>query len=381
MLPVFSMHFFKIFQKYKMNCCQEVFTGTEATKNFEEFLSHCHGKYSGIFILTDSNTRLHCLPRLQENFNIPQGSKILEIKAGEQFKTLGTCERLWHELAQSGADRHSLLICLGGGVLCDMGAFVASTFQRGMDFILLPTTLLAMVDAAIGGKTGVNLGHLKNYVGLFSFPEKIFVFTDFLKTLPAEELVSGFAEVVKHALISTEADFNHLLQSFPEKHSFFELDEWSSVIQKSIATKLHIVEVDVKEQGLRKALNLGHTIGHAFEAHALKRGGAPLLHGFAVAMGLIVELRLSVFYCGFPEKLAYEIIDYLLRIFPVYRIEDQDMDEILDLTYFDKKNRDRKIRMTLLASPGDVQINIGCSRQVMKECLHEYIALIESAPA
>ena len=352
-----------------------IYVGEGTHKMFEEFLKEAEKNYSNVFLLADTNTRQHCLPLLAGRFRLPSSMVILETEPGERSKNIETCSKLWYEMAMLGADRHSLLICLGGGVTCDLGGFVASAYQRGISFIYLPTSLLAQVDAAIGGKTGVNLKNLKNYVGLFSPPDAIFIFTEFLKSLPEAELLSGYAEVVKHALLSNEKTFRQLIKKFPDAASISEVNDWSLVVQRSVKIKNNVVSKDPFERGLRKVLNLGHTVGHAFESHALKNNPQSLHHGFAVAMGLVVELHLSVQKCGFPEKLAGEITSYILSVFPFYSFATDEIPEIAALMGFDKKNKSGNIRITLLRQPGDLITDEACSPESIENALAAYLKL------
>ncbi|MBE0662600.1 MAG: 3-dehydroquinate synthase [Bacteroidales bacterium] len=351
-----------------------IFTGVDCIKSLEHFFSQEVKRYSGIFILTDTNSRMHCLPLLMGQFKFPEDTKFLETEPGEQNKNLQVCTKVWQELAALGADRYSLLICLGGGVVCDLGGFVASTYQRGIDFIFFPTTLLAQVDAAIGGKTGVNLGKLKNYVGLFSPPNAVYIMTSFLQTLPYVELLSGYAEVVKHSLLSSEKYYHQLVLQFPDINAIQSTSNWETVVERSVKIKNNVVQSDPYEKGLRKVLNLGHTAGHAFESYALAHYGKPLPHGFAVAMGLIVELDLSVIHCGFDPKLASEISDYLLSVFPFYAFASDKIPEITQLMGFDKKNKAGAIQMTLIKKPGDLITDVACSHETIEKSLIEYLS-------
>jgi 3-dehydroquinate synthase len=291
-------------QKYKMHQHDTIFSGPKSNLSIKSFILAAKDTYSGIFILVDTNTRMVCLPVLQRLADLPDDVKILEVEPGEKSKSFETTIKLWNELAALGADRYSLLICLGGGVICDLGGFVASTYQRGIEFVYIPTSLLAQVDAAIGGKTGINLNQLKNYVGLFSTPKAIFILTEFLQSLPFAELLAGYAEVVKHALLSSEKTFRQLTKQFPDQQSIRNCKEWDPIVSHSVKVKSNVVNSDPTEKGLRKILNFGHTVGHAFESHSLNSGNTTLPHGYAVAMGLIVELCLSVKLSGFPEKLS-----------------------------------------------------------------------------
>jgi len=352
-----------------------ILTGHESDKSFRGFIADAIGRYPGIFILSDHNTYNLCLPWLKEKFKLPDSIVEISINPGEKSKNIQECVGLWQELAARGADRYSLLLCLGGGVVCDVGGFVASTYQRGIDFIYVPTTLLAQVDAAIGGKTGVNLGNLKNYIGVFSQPKAIFIFTEFLRTLPFTELLSGYAEVVKHALLSSEMTFRKLASQFPDTESIKKHSDWSSIVERSARIKGNVVKLDPYEKGMRKVLNLGHTAGHAFESHSLLKSDKPLLHGLAVAMGLIVELKLSVQMGGFPDELANDIIKYILSVFPVYTFDAGDINEITGIMGFDKKNKGGSILMTMMRSPGDLLIDVACTQETIEQCLHEYLKM------
>ena len=249
------------------------------------FHSYLNEHYSGRkkIILLDENTRRHCLPLLET-----KNAELLEIESGEKNKHIQTCTQLWKTLIDLGADRHSLLINLGGGVICDIGGFVASTFKRGIDFIHIPTTLLAQADASVGGKTGVDFANLKNQVGVFSNPKAVFVFPQFLDTLDERQLRSGFAEIIKHALIRDKTLW-HTIQSVDVN----DRSGLTDVISQSLQIKNDIVTDDPFEKGLRKILNFGHTIGHAVESVSLRQHKKQLLHGEAVAIGMICEAYLS----------------------------------------------------------------------------------------
>ncbi len=353
---------------------ETIFTGKEARKALRNFIEESEGKYTGVYILTDTNTRKHCFPLLTSGFQFPEGMIVLEIEPGEVNKNLDTCIRLWKELASYGAGRHSLLVCLGGGMVCDIGGFVASTYQRGIDFVYIPTTLLSQVDASIGGKTGVNLGKLKNYVGLYSPPKSVFIMPEFLNTLPHGEMLSGYAEVVKHALLSDDKYFHHLAWQFSGHEAVTSNQDWTEVVERSVKIKHNVVRSDPFEQGLRKVLNLGHTVGHAFESYSLERDASPLSHGFSVAMGLIVEIKLSVRYCSFPEILANDIIAYLLAVFPFYTFLPEEIPGIAAIMGFDKKNRGGQVRMTLLREPGDLITDVVCTEEEIEKSLREYLA-------
>ncbi len=310
-----------------------------------------------IAVLVDENTKQYCLPHLDIRSDV-----IIEVKSGETEKTLATCEEIWSQLTQAGFTRKSLLINLGGGVIGDMGGFAAATFKRGMAFINLPTTLLSQVDASIGGKLGVDFNGLKNHIGLFQEPNYVIVYPDFLETLPSKELKSGFAEIIKHALIRDVSQWEFL-----STQSFDSLD-WKEIIPKSIAIKNEIVTLDPREQGLRKILNYGHTIGHAIETYFL-HSASPLLHGEAVALGMILENKLAVESGLLELELAEKIENYQNGIysfpasFPLLR-------ELKSHLMQDKKNDQAGIRYSLIDSAGsctyDVLIDADILERVLK---------------
>ena len=297
-------------------------------------------EYSKIGILVDENTKEFCLPLLSEF----KKSIIIEIKSGEENKNIDTCNLIWEALSQNSFDRNSLLINLGGGVIGDMGGFCASTYKRGIDFIQIPTSLLAMVDASVGGKLGVNFNDLKNQVGLFSNPKLVIINPKFLDTLAENELRSGFAEVVKHALIVDKNLWEHIQNS-----SLLDLD-WEEIIETSVQIKNKIVISDPKEKGERKKLNFGHTFGHAIESYYLQKG-TPILHGEAIFMGIILESELSSL--SVSEK--NDIKNYILSNFGLPYTPPKS--DLLNFLRNDKKNKEEKINFSLLNTIGDCTIN------------------------
>ena len=337
-----------------------IFIGNAGLEKLRDFDS---APYSRLFCLVDENTEKHCLPVFQEYFK----GKIIPIKihCGEDFKTFESCTKIWKELLSQEADRHSLLINLGGGVICDMGGFVASIFKRGIQFLNIPTTLLAMVDAAIGGKTGVNVDSLKNQIGSFSFPEAVFVIPEFLKTLGENEIKNGYAEIIKHALIANFDLWNKL------KANRLDFTSNEDLLAQAIKIKANIVEADPKEQGQRKLLNFGHTVGHAIESWSHKNN-KPLSHGESVAIGIIAESFLSYrkSFISFDE--LKEICDTVYLYFsPVYIAED-DLEEIIGLMQHDKKNKDGEINFTLLKNIGVGIIDQMVESKIIKESLEFY---------
>lgn len=320
---------------------------------------------SQVFVLVDSNTRTHCLPTLQKTLNIPE-SQILCIESGESQKSLATIERIWQFLIAGGATRKSLLINLGGGVLTDMGGFAAATFKRGMPFVNIPTTLLGMVDAAAGGKTGFNYQGLKNEIGLFREAKETIIHTDFLRSLPAKELLSGYAEMVKHALISSPLEMASVM-SFDVNNICWE--QFDELISRSIEIKNYIVDIDPEETGMRQTLNFGHTIGHALESYFLTTN-APLLHGYAVMYGLVAELYLSVSLLGFPEKDLQQVVSIMKEYYGKPVCPCKDYDQLLALMQHDKKNASpENITFTLLKTVGNYRLGCTATPEQIREAL------------
>jgi len=310
-------------------------------------------KPSSIFILADTNTLQFCVPILITNIEILKEAQILEIEPGEESKAVEIAAGLWESLIEQNADRNSLLLNVGGGVVCDLGGFVAATYMRGISFINIPTSLLAMVDAGIGGKTGINLNQYKNSIGVFQEAKAYFVYPEFLKTLSKNEIRSGFAEIVKHYLLDNEASYKKLVYIDP-----FKTADWGEIIRENITIKKRFVQDDLNEKGKRAALNLGHTVGHAIEAFFLQKN-KPVLHGDAVAAGIIIETHLASF--GNQKLLAetyfYQISSYLTKYFPRFYFEKSDIDELIRLMSHDKKNIHSNITFSLLVKPGDILLN------------------------
>lgn len=269
---------------------------------------------------------------------------------------------VWKSLGEGGASRHSCMINLGGGMVTDLGGFAAATFKRGINFINIPTTLLSMVDASVGGKTGINFGGLKNEIGVFCDSKFVILDTEFLRTLDAENICSGYAEMLKHGLISDEKMWAELV-GFDLAHP--DLLQLQRMVGDSVAVKERIVEQDPHEHGIRKALNLGHTFGHAFESWALKR--KPVLHGYAVAFGLIPELYLSVMKTGFPTEKMRQTVNFIKEYYGSLPITCDDYDELIELMRHDKKNQDGIINFTLLGGIGDIRINQSATIDEIKE--------------
>lgn len=319
-------------------------------ENGYEFLNRIieENKYSNIFILLDTHSNEYCLPRFLPFLATDKTIEIIEIEPGESEKNINTCVELWSILTELGGDRKTLLINVGGGVITDLGGFVASTFKRGIDFVHIPTTLLAMVDASVGGKNGVDLGSLKNQIGVINVPKMVLIDTEYLSTLPQNQMRSGLAEMVKHGLIFDAAYWSEF--KFLSDSDVTDLD---SLIYRSIEIKNEIVMQDPTENGIRKALNFGHTLGHAIESYFLENENKKtLLHGEAIAVGMILES-----YISWQKKLIsaveyLEIKTTINAIFEIIPFEENDLNPILDLLIHDKKNEYGKIQFALLDGIG-----------------------------
>lgn len=336
-----------------------VFTGTLG-KALEEAVGGV--RHDRLFCLTDETTLQLCWP-LVKDVPAMRDARMITIKAGDEHKTLESLASVWSALQQGGATRRSLLVNLGGGMVTDLGGFAASTFKRGMAYINVPTTLLSQVDASVGGKTGVNFGGLKNEIGVFSEADTVIIATDFLRSLDDENLLSGYAEMLKHGLLDTEQHWASLMQ---EPFSLFEGEEGRALIERSVGVKERIVTEDPTEKGIRKALNLGHTVGHALESLALRRQ-QPVLHGYAVAWGLVSELFLSNIKEQFPTERLRQMTRYIFEHYGKMAITCDDYPVLLELMSHDKKNEAGVINFTLLGGIGDIRIN----RQATKEEIYE----------
>ncbi len=319
-------------------------------------------RYSQVFVFVDSNTRQYCLPALEPFLDAGRYT-VVEIAAGEAHKNINTCQQIWNTLMYFQMDRSALVLNLGGGVLGDMGGFCASTFKRGVDFIQIPTTLLAQVDASIGGKLGIDYGQVKNSIGLFRNPRAVLADPVFFQTLPPRELRSGFAEVIKHSLIASREQWEHIV-------SITDLAtvDWPTLVAPSLEIKRDIVAKDPFEKGLRKALNFGHTIGHALESQALETT-EPLLHGEAIAAGMICEAFLSQQKLGLPEAELDQISQFLVRMYQPGVVAEEQSDHLIALMQNDKKNRGSAINFSLLPSIGSVEVDQTCTREQILESL------------
>lgn len=312
-------------------------------ESVNDFISN--GNYSSVFVLMDDNTFQYCLPLFEEK--IAREFSVIVIQNGEEHKELNTCNIIWDKLIALGADRHSLCINLGGGVIGDMGGFAACTYMRGMDFVQVPTTLLSQVDASVGGKLGVDYNNYKNLIGIIKNPEAVFIFTDFLKTLPYNQLLSGFAEVIKHGLIRDIEVFNRLTIL----DSLTNID-WEELIHESVLIKKSVTEEDPEERGLRKILNFGHTLGHAIESYALSNE-RELLHGEAIAIGMVMEAYLSYRKGYLTLDEAEHIKAKIMVLFGHHPSVIPDINILLGLMSKDKKNKGGIIKFSLLQNLGE----------------------------
>ena len=322
-----------------------------------------NNKYSKVSVLVDFNTEKFCLDVFKKIIN--REISIIKINSGEEFKNLGTVTKIWNEMTTQNLDRKSLLINLGGGVITDMGGFAANTFKRGIDFINIPTTLLSMVDASVGSKTGINFNNLKNQIGTFADPKLVIIDEQYLETLSEREVKSGYAEIFKHSLISASI-FNLLI----ENHQLYYNEE---IINNSIQIKNKIVADDKFEQNIRKNLNFGHTIGHALESHYLNKENK-LTHGEAIAIGMICESFISNKIFDLDLELVKKIKNHLLRIFPKVNLHDENYEEIIKLMSFDKKNHLDKLKFVLLKDLGLVKIDTEVSENLIKESFDFYLS-------
>ena len=349
---------------------QQIIRCTNIEKDLAQLLQGLD--FDGLFILTDNNTKNYCFPLIQSLREI-QTAKKFSILAGDENKNMESLSKVWKFLSDNGANRKSLLINLGGGMLTDLGGFAAATFKRGIRFVNIPTTLLGAVDAAVGGKTGINFNGLKNEIGAFAPAISVLIDSNFFKTLDTTQLLSGYAEMLKHSLlcrdgarpVSTIDDLLH-----------FDLNEvdydlLNNMLFESVLIKEQIVEEDPTEQGIRKALNFGHTFGHAFESLALEMN-SPIQHGYAVAYGLVCELYLSFMKLGFDKNILMKVARFVKENYGVFAFNCRNYQRIYELMQHDKKNETGAINFTLLKSVGDIQINRTANKTEIEEVLDFY---------
>ncbi len=344
-----------------------VFYSEKAYGELNKFLNN--NDISSLFLLVDSNTHEHCLAAFLQRLETNKEIEAIEIEAGEEFKNLQTCEGVWNALSELNADRKSLLLNLGGGVVTDLGGFVASTFKRGIRFINIPTSLLSMVDASVGGKTGVDLGNLKNQIGVTNQPEMVIIDSFYLQTLPKEEMRSGLAEILKHGLIADEKYWNKV-----SNLSSLNLAQLDEIIRESVAIKAAVVEKDPLEKNIRKTLNYGHTLGHAIESYCLTHPEKKkLLHGEAIAIGMILETFISVKQAGFPSEKLENISRVIKDIYGSHDFNAEDVEKISELMKFDKKNSHGKINFVLLEDIAKPLIDEQVKQETIREAFEYYL--------
>jgi len=325
--------------------------------------------FSGVklFILVDENTLKFCLPTLISKVSALSDAEVIEIGAGEESKSVEVCAQLWSVLSELNADRRSVLINLGGGVITDLGGFVAGTFKRGIRFINIPTSLLAQVDASVGGKVGINIDGLKNEVGLFTNPEMVFIDPEFLGTLPRKHLLSGFSEMIKHGLICDKEYWEQL-----KEVSFFDMENFDGSILHSIKIKNEIVSSDPFESGRRKILNFGHTIGHAVESYSFESDAKALLHGEAVAMGMVCESFISHKLGMLSESELQDISGFIFSHYTPVFIDQMVFHRLIELMKHDKKNRGGEIKMSLIEGIGNAVIDKPVKADLIIDSLNYY---------
>lgn len=345
---------------------------TIITSNLQAELSCAIGDHPGndCYVLTDTNTARECLPYLY-SCGLPADSRVIKVEAGDEHKNIQAAVQIWEFLSSSGATRKSLFINLGGGMITDLGGFAASTFKRGIRYINIPTSLLGAVDAATGGKTGINLMGLKNEVGVFNPAEQTIIDVEFFKSLDAANLRSGYAEMVKHALIDTPLEWKEVLAFDLDDVDFEKL---RVLVERSVRIKERVVEQDPTEKNIRKALNLGHTFGHAFESFS-HRVHSPALHGYAVMWGLLCELYLSHVQLGFPKEELLRLKYMMTENYGKIEFACGDYEELYELMTHDKKNDSGFVNFTLLGGIGDIHINCTASKDQIFETLDFYLTI------
>ena len=344
---------------------QEIIICLHLEESLRTAIDQCpHDK---LFVLADKHTYKHCLPLIQ-TFPYMEKAVTICIDAEDIHKNIDTLTHVWKELGDNGATRHSLLINLGGGMVTDLGGFAASTFKRGIKYINIPTTLLAMVDASVGGKTGINFNGLKNEIGVFCPAQSVLIDTEFLQTLDINNLLSGYAEMLKHGLISTTEHWAELMK-FDLSH--IDYKALQALVAQSVKIKEDIVTQDPYEKGIRKALNLGHTVGHAFESLAMETN-RPVLHGYAVAWGIVCELYFSHLKVGFPKDKLRQTIQFIKEHYGVFVFDCKQYERLYEFMTHDKKNNAGIINFTLMGEVGDIRINQSATKQEIMDMLDFY---------
>lgn len=343
-----------------------VVIGDDSLNYLNDFLNE-NNQYSKYFIIVDENTVEHCLTTILHNCPKLAKAEVIQTESGEENKTIEVVTQVWYAMSDVHADRKSLVINLGGGVISDMGGFIASTYKRGVDFLNIATTLLSQVDASVGGKLGIDLGGLKNQIGIFNFPQMVVIYPPFLSTLEFRQLRSGFAEVLKHALISDDKYWQKVKNIDVKEHS-----DWSDIIEHSVQIKNKVVLEDPKENGLRKILNYGHTIGHAIETWHLENDPDFFLHGEAIAIGMIAEGYLSHIKTGLTNDELDELIKVLKRVYNLKPLNSSQFSSYCDLMIHDKKNSGGQISCSLLSNIGSCKWDVFVNKDELLEALNYY---------
>lgn len=336
------------------------------SKNLEESLTYAIEKclHDRMFVLTDTTTLDLCWP-LIKGYECMKSATMITIGSTDENKTLESLTHVWKALQDGRATRHSLLVNLGGGMVTDLGGFAASTFKRGIQYINIPTTLLSQVDASVGGKTGINFGGLKNEIGVFNNSSSVILDAHFLRTLDYENIASGYAEMLKHGLISTTERWAECINFDIDEIDYVKLTE---MVASSVSVKEKVVEEDPTEKGIRKALNLGHTMGHSFESLAMEENRT-VLHGYAVAWGLVCELYLSVIITGFPTDTMRQTVQFIRQTYGDFEFTCKQYERLYELMKHDKKNVGDTINFTLLGGIGDIRLNQTATKEQIFEAL------------
>ncbi len=333
----------------EINLDYPVYIGDSYLKDLNLILEDYEDQYSRLYIIVDEQTHEQCLPQLLHAVEMLEGAQVIQVPVGEEAKSFDVAQHVWTTLTEDNADRKTLIVNLGGGVVTDLGGFVASAYKRGVRFIQIPTSLLAQVDASVGSKVGINFGGYKNQIGAFADPMMVIISPNFLETLDSRQLLSGFAEVLKHALIYDKEYWTYLKDQ--------EEMDWQVIIEKSVKIKADVVKEDPKEQGQRKILNFGHTVAHAFEAYAAENN-MDILHGEAVAFGMIAEAYLSHQYLNLDENELKEITESIVSIYPLEDFKAIFDSKCLKYCAQDKKNENNRILLSLLPELGKCTPNV-----------------------
>jgi 3-dehydroquinate synthase len=360
-------------KKVISNGC-EIHIGSLPDTSFSKLLKVMEKTVGKIFVLVDENTLKHCWPKLQAQVPEVAAAELIEIDSGEENKNIEMCTQIWQVLSEMEAGRDALLINLGGGVIGDMGGFIASLYKRGIRFINVPTTLLAQVDASVGGKTGVDLNLLKNQVGVINHPEAVFIDSGFLRTLSKRQMLSGFAEVIKHGLIK-DANYWNMIR----KTDISQIENLDQLIHHSVRIKDSVVSEDPYETGVRKILNFGHTVGHAVETYSLESEMKSLLHGEAIIIGMICEAWLSHKKLNMPIEQVEEITSFVLPLYPIFQFNEMAYHRFIELMRNDKKNMQGNMNFTLLKTIGEAVYNKECSAEDIIDSLDYYRSLTKTA--